>query len=159
MVKRRYAVIPLWYRSISFYRAYNKRKFVRYENVERKWMQRKLGRALLIIWFSNALRCVALRCVACIGQGKRAHSWLGMRATKARLIPRRLRLIIPDRLYAHAPVSLARGFFSTLLFASRTAASESAVRATFFTCHHRSTNPTTFLVHRSRSPRFYLATR
>lgn len=119
-------------------------------------MQRKLGRALLIIWFSNALPCVALRCVACIGQGKRAHSWLGMRATKARLIPRRLRLIIPDRLYAHAPVSLARGFFSTLLFASRTAASESAVRATFFTCHHRSTNPTTFLVHRSRSPRFYL---
>ena len=68
MVKRRYAVIPLWYRSISFYRAYNKRKFVRYENVERKWMQRKLGRALLIIWFSNALRCVALRCVYRTGQ-------------------------------------------------------------------------------------------
>lgn len=42
-------------------------------------------------------------------------------------------MIILDRLYAHAPVSLARGFFRHF-FSSPLWSSESTVRATFFAC-------------------------
>lgn len=59
----------------------------------------------------------------------------GMRATKARLILKRSPLIIPDWLYAHAPVSLARGFFRR--YFSPRERRVKAVRVTFFTRHHR----------------------
>ena len=124
---RRHTVSTRWWRRCfdTVRREHAKRKCE--TTKKKKWTRKcKVGRALLITWLGNA----PVRAPTCGS---------GMRATEARLIPRRLRLIIPDRLYAHAPVSLARAFFRHCFSRrERRRVKVLCPRATFFAYHRRS---------------------
>lgn len=66
---------------------------------------------------------------------RRVYPWPGMRATKARLIPRRLQTIISDRSYIRTRPSFPGACIFFHAFRSLLGASESAVRVTFFPSH------------------------